>query len=363
MPLNCMPVTTTRDALAAKLAAAKDQLTVDCGFWGGVVPGNAAELPGMAEDGILGAKAFLCHSGIDDFPAARREDLLLAMPALRDAGLPLLVHAELDFSVRNPWDDASPRDYIRYLHSRPKVWEDAAIARVIDLVRATGCRAHIVHLSSASALPMLRAARAEGLPITVETCPHYLCLSAEDVPSGDTSYKCAPPIRGSDNQEALWGGLIDGTIDFVVTDHSPCLPSLKLPERGDFLEAWGGIASLQFGLAGVWASASVRGIPAPRVLRWMSQAPASFLGLAGRKGTITPGADADLVAWEPERSWTIESDSVLHRHPQSPWVGRSVRGRVERVWLRGEEVASGGQIVQDAPRGQAILGCPTGGCR
>jgi allantoinase len=361
MPLNCIPVTTSGAAFEIKLAAAEEQLRVDCGFWGGVVPGNSGELAGMAAAVVLGFKAFLCHSGIDDFPAARRVDLLAAMPILRQAGVPLLVHAELDFGIVNPWADASPRDYLRYLHSRPKVWEDAAIAMMIDLVRTTGCAVHVVHLSSASALPMLRAARAEGLPITVETCPHYLCLRAEDVPTGDTAWKCAPPIRDSANQDGLWAGLRDGVIDFIVSDHSPCLPSLKLEERGDFMEAWGGIASLQFGLAGIWTEARRRGIAAERVVRWMSEEPARFLGLAGRKGSLRPGADADLVAWQPEETWTVESGQILHRHKVTPWLGRELAGRVERVWLRGQLLLCGGEIVQDAVRGRPLLRDPAGG--
>jgi allantoinase len=355
MPLNSIPVTTTGDAFATKLGVARDQLQVDCGFWGGVVPGNAPELAAMASAGVLGFKAFLCHSGIDDFPAARREDLLAAMPILRAAGVPLLVHAELDFGIINPWADASPRDYLRFLHSRPKVWEDAAVAMMIDLVRQTGCAVHIVHLSSASALPMLRAAKASGLPITAETCPHYLCLQAEEVPAGDTAWKCAPPIRESANQEALWAGLQEGIIDFVVSDHSPCIPSLKLPEQGDFMDAWGGISSLQFGLSAIWTEASRRGISAAQVGHWMSSEPARFLGLAGRKGSLCPGADADLVAWRPEPSWTVSTEHILHRHKVTPWLGRELAGRVEGVWLRGQPIVIGGEIVQDAVCGRPIL--------
>ena len=355
MPLNSIPVTTSLGAFETKLGVAQGQLRVDCGFWGGVVPGNSGELAAMASAGVLGFKAFLCHSGIDDFPASRREDLLAAMPILRAAGLPLLVHAELDFGVINPWADSSPREYLRFLHSRPKVWEDAAIAMMIDLVRVTGCRVHIVHLSSASALPMLRAAKEQGLPITVETCPHYLCLRAEEVPEGDTAWKCAPPIRESANQEALWDGLKDGVIDFVVSDHSPCVPSLKLPEQGDFEGAWGGISSLQFGLSAIWTEACSRGVSVAQVGRWMSGAPAHFLGLDGCKGSIVPGADADFVAWHPEGQRTITEGEILHRHKVTPWLGRQLAGRVDAVWLRGRRVVREGEIVQDEVCGRPIL--------
>lgn len=355
MPLNCIPVTTTESALAQKLEACRGQLQVDCGFWGGVVPGNADQLQPMVDAGVLGFKAFLVHSGIDDFPAATREDLLRAMPILAASGVPLLVHAELDLGVQNPWADASPREYLRYLHSRPRVWEDAAIAMMVDLVRQTGCRVHVVHLSSSSALPILRAARAAGLPITVETCPHYLCLSAEDVPEGETSWKCAPPIRESENRDALWQGLREGVIDFVISDHSPCVPGLKLAERGDFMEAWGGIASLQFGLSGVWTEARRRGFSPEDVGRWMSAGPANFLGLGGSKGSLQPGSDADLVAWDPEASWTVEAERILHRHKVTPWLGRELAGRVSRTWLRGRPVVEDGQIVQDGAFGTTIL--------
>ncbi|MEE2829559.1 MAG: allantoinase AllB [Myxococcota bacterium] len=355
MPLNCIPVTTSLDALEQKLAACDGKLRVDCGFWGGVVPGNTAELRPMAEAGVLGFKAFLVHSGIDDFPEARQEDLDSAMPVLAELGVPLLVHAELDLGGAEPPAGDSPRDYIRYLHSRPRVWEDAAIAWMIDQVRATGCRVHVVHLSSASALPMLRAARAEGLPITVETCPHYLCLQAEEIPEGETAFKCAPPIRNQANREALWAGLAEGVIDFVISDHSPCTPQLKLPDRGDFMEAWGGIASLQLGLSTVWAEAARRGFAPEQVAAWMSVEPARFLGLAGRKGSLEPGADADLVAWDPDESWVLHSAQIHHRHKVTPYLGRDLKGRVRYTWLRGRAVVEEGELLESSPQGRRIL--------
>mgnify|MGYP001563545576 FL=1 len=286
MPLNSIPVTTTVRALHEKVEAARGQLAVDVAFWGGVVPGNTGELAPMARAGARGFKCFLCHSGIDDFPRSERADLERAMPVLRNAGRPLLVHAELEDELLAV--DGNPREYATYLHSRPKAWEDRAVAMVVELVRATGCRAHIVHLSSSTALPIVAAAKAEGLPITAETCPHYLCLRAEEVPDGDTTYKCAPPVREDANRECLWRALADGTLDFVVSDHSPCVPALKRLDTGNFMDAWGGIASLQLGLRAVWTEARRRGHDVATVSRWMTAGPAALAGLRDR-GTIAVG--------------------------------------------------------------------------
>lgn len=354
MPLNSSPVTTSRQALAAKMDSMTGKLWVDCALWGGVVPGNAHELPGMVADGVAGFKAFLCHSGIDDFPAVDRSDLESVMPILRGLGVPLLFHAELEGAVPQEVQAHSVRDYLRWLHARPREWEDRAIAMVIELVEQTGCPAHIVHLSSATALPMLRSAKARGLPISVETCPHYLCLVAEDVPEGATEYKCAPPIRGSENREALWAGLADGTIDQVVTDHSPCIPSLKLPDTGDFENAWGGIASLQLGLASVWSEAGRRGFNVRDVARWMSRAPASLLGMAGRTGALEIGARADLVAWRPDARFTVEASSLLQRHPLTPYLGQELYGGVDHTWVRGHCVLRNG-VPSENPCGSILI--------
>lgn len=354
MPLNSDPVTTTVDALNTKIAAAQGQLWVDCAFWGGVIPGNAAELQPMVRAGALGFKCFLCPSGIDEFPPATARDLREAMPLLRQARVPLLVHAELELALREVPADSSPRAYSRYLHSRPKEWEDAAVALVIALVRETGCRAHVVHLSSAGALDLLRQAKREGLPVSAETCPHYLGLAAEEVPDGATEYKCAPPIRERYNQELLWAGLLDGTLDFVVTDHSPCVPALKRLDMGDFAGAWGGIASLQLGLRSVWTEARRRGVPLPRVLQWMSAETARFAGRPAR-GVIAVGAPADLVAFAPEHEERVDAASLLHRHPITPWAGRLLSGRVRRTWLRGAPIAEDGRVT-GAPTGRVALG-------
>jgi allantoinase len=348
MPLNCIPVTTSRAALDTKIEAVRGLLSVDVGMWGGVVPGNAGELAGMADRGMLGAKCFLCHSGIDDFPKSTREDLERAMPVLRDAGAPLLVHAELELPG-TPECGGDVRSYSTYLASRPKEWEDAAIAMVIELCRETRCPVHVVHLSSASALPIIRRAKDEGLPFTVETCPHYLCLSAEEVADGATEFKCSPPIRESENRDLLWRGIDEGVIDLVTSDHSPCTPGLKKPAEGDFCSAWGGIASLSLGLPSVWARAHARGMSLPAIVRRMSEEPARLAGLSKRKGRIARGYDADLCAFDPDATWTVERSSLEFRHKVSPYVGREVRGRVRKTWLRGRATSEGAL-------GRAILG-------
>ena len=357
MPLNCLPVTTTRAALEEKRHAATGQLHVDVGFWGGVIPGNAGELAELAAGGALGCKAFLVHSGIEEFPNASEADLRAAMPLLRDAGLPLLVHAELDLGDA-PAAGRDPRAYAGYLRSRPAAWEDAAIALLIRLGRETGCAVHVVHLSSAGSLEQIARAKADGLHFTAETCPHYLCLEAESVPDGATEYKCAPPIRDHENREALWKGLKDGVIDFVVSDHSPCTPALKGRERGDFAEAWGGIASLQLGLPAVWTEASRRGHSLSDISAWMSARPAALAGLGRRKGQIAPGFDADLVVWDPEAEVEVEAEHLQFRHKVSPYLGRRLMGRIEATFLRGR-LAYDGSGHPAGPVGAPILGRDT----
>ncbi len=335
MPLNCIPVTTSKSALDAKLASTEGQLHVDVGFWGGVVPGNTADLAELASAGVLGCKAFLVHSGIDEFPNVGEADLRQAMRALRNAGLPLLAHAELDLGGEAPSGD--PRHYATYLASRPRSWEDAAIALLIRLSEETGCSVHIVHLSSSTALPLLEEARSRGVPITVETCPHYLCLAAEEVPEGGTVFKCAPPIREDENRKALWEGLARGLIDAVVTDHSPCTADLKRRGGCSFLEAWGGISSLELGLPAIWTEARSRGFGIESLVRWMAETPARIAGLS-RKGRIEPGGDADLVIWDPEASFVAKAEALHFRNKHTPYEGRSLHGVVERTYLRGQLV-------------------------
>jgi allantoinase len=348
MPLNSLPVTTTLDALRAKQASTEGKLHIDVALWGGVVPGNTAELAPMVQAGVRGFKCFLCPSGIDEFPEATRSDLEQAMPALRELGVPLLAHAELELPLREAANQ-DPRDYATYLHSRPPEWEDAAVALLIELSERTGCPVHVVHLSSAGSIDPLRAAKARGVRITAETCPHYLCLKAEDVPAGATAFKCAPPIREGANREALWKALGEGVIDFVVTDHSPCVPGLKLPEEGDFLRAWGGIASLQLGLASVATEARRRGHGLAEIAGWMTAGPARLLGWD--RGALVPGTRADLVAWDPDQDWTVRASELAHRNPITPYEGRRLQGRVHDVWLRGQHIVREGRLT-GPPRGE-----------
>jgi len=355
MPLNSLPVTIDAPALAQKLAASETQRYVDVGFWGGVVPHNLDALAGLAEGGVLGCKTFLVHSGIDEFPNTNEEDLRRAMPVLRDLGLPLLAHAELDLgAVDLTAVGHDPRAYRGYLASRPNAWEDEAIRLLVRLCRETRCPVHIVHLSSASSLETLRRAKHEGLPITAETCPHYLCLEAESIPDGATEYKCAPPIREHDNREALWQALFEGVIDFVITDHSPCTPALKQPERGDFFAAWGGIASLSLGLSAIWTEARARGASLPQLATWMSRAPARFAGLSRKKGCVARGYDADLVVWSPEETFEVAPETLFFRHKVSPYLGRTLTGRVARTLLRGQVVFADGAHPA-GPIGAALL--------
>ncbi|MDC0742330.1 allantoinase AllB [Polyangium mundeleinium] len=353
MPLNSIPVTTTRAALEEKRRASAGQTWVDHGFWGGVVPGNERELEPLVEAGALGFKAFLVHSGIDDFPMAEEGDLRRAMPILARLGVPLLVHAELEGDAPEAVGD--PRSYATYLASRPPTWEEAAVHRMVELCRTYGGPVHVVHLSAAGALDDVSRARAEGLPFSIETCPHYLLLAAEEVPEGHTEYKCAPPIRERDNRERLWKALVSGAIDLVVSDHSPCTPQLKLPNEGDFLRAWGGIASLQLGLSLIWTEANQRGATLSDLARWMCEAPARLAGLSHKKGRIAPGLDADLVVWDPDATFVVEPSILRHRHPVTPYLGRTLRGEVKTTILRGQTVYEGG-VVRDEPLGVPLLG-------
>lgn len=354
MPLNCIPVTTTLEAFRTKLAALPGKLTVDCGFWGGVIPGNLDELEPMLDAGVMGFKSFTIHSGIDDFPQVGERELREAMGILGPRNAPYLIHAELELPLEEAVGD-DPTAYDGFVRSRPDEWERAAVEMLVRLLQQRDCRIHVVHLSSAAALPLVEVARRDGLPLTAETCPHYLTLVSEEVPAGATQYKCCPPIRGSGNREALWSALERDTLDFIVSDHSPCTPELKLMDAGDFEGAWGGISGVQLGLPAVWSEARTRGIPLGRVVEWMSARVADFLGLAGRKGVIAPGADADLVAFDPDAQFVVRPEDVFHRHKVTPYAGKELTGVVRTTWLRGEVVYADGDFPGE-PRGRPLLG-------
>ena len=352
MPLNNLPATTTVRNLRAKESAARGQCLVDYGFWGGVVSGNLADIPELAEAGVLGYKCFLIHPGIDGFTMVNRSELEAAMPAVARTGLPLLTHAELAEPIQ-----AASRDlrnwqrYSTYLASRPDAAEVLAIRLMIELCRKYQCPVHIVHLSSAEALPDLRAARGEGLPITVETCPHYLHFAAEEIPDGATAFKCAPPIRSRENRERLWQALRNGDIDLIATDHSPCLPEMKVRGGGSFEQAWGGIASLQVALAAVWTSAKQRSVSMEQIARWMSGQPAELAGLSHRKGAIEVGYDADLVVFDPDAKQQVDATRLEHRHPITPYAGETLEGSVEMTFVRGEKIYERGWFAPE-PKGE-----------
>ena len=338
MPLNSVPPTVNVKALHVKRQAADGQVSVDVAFWGGAVPGNASQLQRLLAAGAVGVKCFLLDSGVPEFPPLDDAGLRAALTELAAVDGLLIAHCEDDDVIAAAPEPAG-RSYADFLASRPGAAEETAIGRLIAAARDTGARVHVVHLADAGALPMLRAARAEGVRITVETCPHYLTFSAEEVPDGDTSFKCCPPIREAAHREALWAALAAGDIDLVVSDHSPCTPELKRLDVGDLGLAWGGIAGLQVTLPVVWSGARARGIPLGDVVRWMSGAPAQLTGLTA-KGGIAVGKDADLVAFAPDERWSVAE--LHHRNPVTPYAGRDVTGKVRRTWLRGHELSDGG---------------------
>ena len=333
MPLNSLPPTLSDSALATKRAAAAGQCRIDVGFWGGVVPGNLTDLPGLFAAGVFGVKCFLQDSGVPEFPPLDAAGLADATGIIAGLGGLLAVHAE-DPGVLAASPAPDGRDYAAFVASRPPDAEAVAVSRVVDASVASGCRVHIVHLSSAAGAEVVRQAKASGVNITAETCPHYLTLSAGSIPDGAPQFKCCPPVRGDDDQDALWAALVDGTIDIVVSDHSPAPPDVKLLDSGDVAQAWGGIASIQFGLPVMWTAARARGVGLPQVLGWMSQGPADLVGLTG-KGRIALGADADLVAFADGARFTVTPESIRHRHPVTPYLRRTLTGAVQRVWLGG----------------------------
>jgi allantoinase len=346
MPLNSIPPTVDVAALEVKRKSAEGQCFVDVGFWGGAVPGNLGELRGLHDAGVFGFKCFLLHSGVDEFPPLHPSDLDAYLETLRGLGALLIVHAE-DATAIDRAPDAHGGRYPDFLASRPRAAEHLAIEQVIQAARRTGGRAHILHLSSGDALPMLASARLDGVAVTAETCPHYLVLTAEEVPDGATQFKCCPPVREAANRELLWGGLADGTIECVVSDHSPCTRELKRLDIGDFGLAWGGISSLELGLPLVWTEARRRGFALTDVVRWMAEGPARLLGLQ-RKGRIGLGDDADFCVFAPEETFVVDAERLHHKNPLTPYDGRPLLGVVRSTWLRGEELGG------ETPRGRML---------
>ncbi|GAA1612055.1 allantoinase AllB [Leucobacter chromiireducens] len=346
MPLNSIPPTVNVAGLEAKREVALPQAHVDVGFWGGAIPGNIPDLRGLHDAGVFGFKCFLLHSGVDEFPPLDADQMEAAMRELITYDAMLIVHAEDSRAIdRAPSPEGDVYD--RFLHSRPRGAENLAISEVIERARWTGARAHILHLSSSDALPMIRSAKRDGVRLTVETCPHYLTLTSEEIPAGATEYKCCPPIREAHNRELLWEGLLDGTIDYIASDHSPSTMELKDPENGDFAVAWGGVSSLQLELPVVWTEARRRGISIEQVVAWMSTKPAANVGLTG-KGMIAPGNDADFAIFAENDAFVVQVDRLHHKNPITPYAGRPLAGVVRRTILRGMTLDG------ETPRGQLI---------
>jgi allantoinase len=332
-------------ALQEKRAAATGQAWVDVGFWGGAVPGNTADLAGLHDAGVYGFKCFLLDSGVEEFPHLTAADFATAMAETARLGALMIVHAEDGEAIG---DCAHGTAYDGFLASRPDAAEERAIALVVDTARTTGGRAHVVHLSASGAVPALREARAAGVDLSVETCPHYLHFESGSIPDGATELKCCPPIRDAANRDALWAALSDGDIDMVVSDHSPSTAELKHRDTGDFAEAWGGIASLQLGLPVVWTTARERGVKLTDVVRWMATTPARRVGLVG-KGEIAVGADADLCVFAPDEPWVVDPARLHHKNPVSAYAGRTLTGTVRQTWLGGRPVD-----LDSGPRGRLL---------
>ncbi|KAM5541854.1 hypothetical protein V8D89_004583 [Ganoderma adspersum] len=343
MPLNSIPPTTTVANLEQKRNAAQGQCWTDVAFWGGVIPKNQAHLRPLVDAGVRGFKCFLIESGVDEFPCVTEDDLRLTMDELTNTSTVLCFHAELDkardTSAAAPGaaeGDADPTLYSTFLASRPQQLEVDAIALITALHRQhPSLRLHIVHLSASDALPLVRAAKHAGLPLTVETCFHYLALAAQHIPHGRPEFKCCPPIRGDANREALWAALLDGTIDCVVSDHSPCVAALKRLDDGDIMGAWGGISTLGLGLSLLWTEARKRGVGIGRVVDWLCVRTARHAGLEGRKGKIQVGYDADLVVWDPDAETKVTKESLNFKNKLTPYEGLTLRGKVEKTFLRG----------------------------
>jgi allantoinase len=351
MPLNSLPPTVDVSALEVKRKAATGDCFVDVGFWGGAIPGNVRDLRPLHDEGVFGFKCFLADSGVEEFPRLESHEFVEALREVAGFDGLMVVHAE-DAHALEHTPSAAGREYDGFLASRPRGVENLAIAEAIEAARWTGCRLHILHLSSADALPMIRSARRDGLRLTVEVCPHYLIFTSEEIPDGATQFKCCPPIREGANREELWAAVADGTIDCIVSDHSPCTPELKRMDVGDFGEAWGGISSLQLGLPAIWTEARRRGHALTDVIRWMSEHPAAQAGLR-RKGAIAVGKDADFAVFAPDDSMIVDPARLHHKNAVTPYAGRTLSGRVRSTWLRGTDIS--GDVDSNGDRHGRLL--------
>ena len=352
MPLNSIPPTTNAAALAVKKAAAAGKCFVDVGFWGGSIPGNVGDLKALHDEGVFGFKCFLLHSGVDEFPGSDLPDLTAALKELATLDALMVVHAEDSVAIEKSTKPSS-RSYSEFLASRPKGAENVAIAQLIEEARMIKGRVHVLHLSSGDSLALIRSAKADGVRISAETCPHYLALTAEEIADGATQYKCCPPIREKSNQDELWQGLKSGVIDLIVSDHSPCTEDLKIFDVGDFQQAWGGISSLQLGISIIWTKAKERDIPLWQVVKWMSQKPAELAGLA-RKGAIKVGMDADFAEFDTEAHFTVEPTHLFHKNQITPYQGKTLQGKIKQTWLRGELIYKDASMI-NSPHGEFLI--------
>ena len=352
MPLNCLPVTTTKDAFLTKLKAIEGKLFVDVGFWGGVTPESIDELPQLLKAGVLGVKSFLIDSGIPEFPPMTKRDLHQVMPLLSKEGVPYLIHAEIDDGKTE--STKITKKYDSFLHSRPRSWENSAIELMGTLAEEHQCKVHIVHLSSSDLLPFFLEKKNNKVPLSVETCPHYLLLASEKIPDGKTLFKCCPPIREEENRLNLWKGIKEGIIDFIVSDHSPCIPQLKLIEQGDLEKAWGGISSLQFSLPLIWTEGQKQGLTPIDLTRLLCKGPAKLIGLDHKKGDLLPGMDADVIIWNPHESFKVTKESILFKNKITPYEGQILKGEIQKTFLRGKIIFEKGQRIHD-PKGKTLL--------
>jgi len=357
MPLNGLPPLLDAAAARTRVEALTGSASVDVALWGGLVSQDTSELAALERVGVAGIKCFMSPSGVPEFPNVGEFELDRAMPVLRHLGLPLLAHAEspaaLDRAAASAKAEADPRAYATWLASRPAEAEAEAIETLVRLCRRHRTRVHVVHVSSREGLAIIAAARAEGLPVSAETCPHYLTFISAAVPDGATLFKCAPPIRHVADREALWAALLDGTLDLVASDHSPCPPELKAGGGGDFLRAWGGIAGLEMLLPVLVSGHVRRGVALGRLFEWASVAPANLAGLGERKGRISHGWDADLVVWSPE-SFHVDAARLHQRHKATPYAGLELHGVVLQTWLRGRLAYDRERGIVDPPRGEYL---------